>query len=84
MTKDECRRGYSHNSNNMAERMTRIETKVENIDIKIDDLKKQIGGLEGKFVLRKEFIIIVGILGAIGSISLAAIITILTRVVMGL
>ena len=61
----------------MAERVAKIETKVEGIDSKLDDVKKQIQKLDDKFVLRKEFIIIVGILGTVATIALASIIKVI-------
>ena len=61
----------------MAERVAKIETKIEGIDSKLDDVKKQIQKLDDKFVLRKEFIIIVGILGTVATIALASIIKVI-------
>ena len=61
----------------MAERVAKIETKVEGIDYKLDEVKKQIQKLDDKFVLRKEFIIIVGILGTVATLALASIIRVI-------
>lgn len=54
----------------MAERVAKIETKIESIDSKIDNMMCSLREQEQRFVFRREFWIIISILGAVGSILL--------------